>query len=127
GRSDGPWQGYDFDTLAGDLADIMEQLDLGEATLVGYSMGSAEVIRYVSRHGAGRISRVLVTSPVAPSGGNRASTENLIAALKRDRPAFMSGGLPLFFGRESPVSPAMSQWVLDQFLRSSPNAIIACQ
>jgi non-heme chloroperoxidase len=126
GRSEDPWRGYDFDTLADDLADVIEQLDLRDVTLVGYSMGSGEVTRYVSRHGPGRISRVVFVSPIAPGVGSRASSDKFITALKKDRPAFMVGGLPLFVGRESLVSPAMSQWILGQFLRSSPSAIIDC-
>jgi non-heme chloroperoxidase len=89
-------------------------------------MGSGEVARYVSRHGADRVARVVLVSPVAPANGSRELSDKFIAGLKKDRPAFMAGGLPLFLGRESSVSPAMSQWVLEQFLRSSPNAIIDC-
>lgn len=126
GRSDDPGQGYDFDTLAADLATIIEGLDLHNVTLVGYSMGSAEIIRYMSRHGAGRVSRILLTSPVAPAPGDRTMSDGFIAALKTDRPAFMAGSLPLFFGRDAAVSPAMQQWVLEQFLRSSPKAVIEC-
>jgi non-heme chloroperoxidase len=124
GRSEDPGRGYDYDTLAGDLAAVIEQLDLHDVTLVGYSMGSGEVARYVSRHGRGRVARVVLVSPVAPAPGSGPSSESLVAGLKKDRPAFMAGGLPLFLGKETPVSPAMTQWVLDQFLRSSPKAII---
>jgi non-heme chloroperoxidase len=124
GRSEDPGRGYDYNTLAGDLAAVIEQLDLHDVTLVGYSMGSGEVARYVSRHGRGRVARVVLVSPVAPAPGSGASSESLVAGLKKDRPAFMAGGLPLFLGKETAVSPAMTQWVLDQFLRSSPKAII---
>ena len=127
GRSDDPGRGYDYDTLAGDLAALIEQRDLRNVTLVGYSMGSGEVVRYVSRYGAHRVSRVVLVSPVAPLAGNHAMSDSFIANLKKDRPAFMAAGLPLFIGRDSSVSPAMAQWVLDQFLRSSPKAIIEFQ
>ena len=127
GRSDDPGRGYDYDTLAGDLAALIEQRDLRNVTLIGYSMGSGEVIRYVSRYGAHRVARVVFVSPVAPLPGNRAMSDNFIANLKKDRPAFMAAGLPLFIGRESSVSAAMAQWVLDQFLRASPKAIIEFQ
>jgi len=126
GRSDDPGRGYDYDTLAADLAAVIEGLDLRDVTLVGYSMGSAEITRYASRHGTGRISRILLTSPVAPAPGDRAMSDSFIAALKTDRPAFMAGALPLFFGKDTTASPAMQQWVLEQFLRSSPKAIIEC-
>ena len=52
--------------------------------------------------------------------------DTFIAALKKDRPAFMAGGVSLFLGREPLVSPAMTEWVLDQFLLASPKAIIEC-
>jgi non-heme chloroperoxidase len=127
GRSEDPGRGYDYDTLAADLAAVIEQLDLHDVTLVGYSMGCGEIVRYVSRHGPGRVARVALVSPspVAPAPGSGARSESIVAGLKKDRPAFMAGGLPLFLGREAPVSPAMTQWVLDQFLRASPKAIIA--
>jgi non-heme chloroperoxidase len=124
GRSEDPGRGYDYDTLAADLAAVLEQLDLHDVTLVGYSMGSGEVARYVSRHGPGRVARVALVSPVAPAPRSAATSESLVAGLKKDRPAFMAGALPFFLGKESAVSPAMTQWVLDQFLRSSPKAII---
>jgi pimeloyl-ACP methyl ester carboxylesterase len=124
GRSEDPGRGYDYDTLAADIAAVIEQLDLRNVTLVGYSMGSAEIARYLSRHGADRVARVVLVSPVAPVTESRAMSDSFIAALKQDRPAFMAGGIPLFLGRDSSVSPAMTQWVLDQFLRSSPKAII---
>jgi pimeloyl-ACP methyl ester carboxylesterase len=126
GRSEDPGRGYDYDTLAADLAAVIEQLDLRNVTLVGYSMGSGEIARYMSRHGADRVARVVLVSPVAPATESRAMSDNFIAALKKDRPAFMAGGIPLFLGKDSLVSPAMTQWVLDQFLRSSPKAIIEC-
>jgi pimeloyl-ACP methyl ester carboxylesterase len=126
GRSQDPGKGYDFDTFAGDLAALLQQLDLRDVMLVGYSMGSAEVARYLFHHGADRVARVVLVSPLGPMGLDPAMSESFITALKKDRPAFMAGGLPFFLGRESTVSPAMAQWVLDQFLRSSPQAIIAC-
>jgi non-heme chloroperoxidase len=126
GRSDDPGDGYDLDSLAADLAAVIETLDLRDVTLVGYSMGSAEVIRYVSRYGADRVSRVLLTSPLPPAGGDPSSTNAFVEALAKDRPATLAYGLPLFVGHDL-VSPALAQWVLDQFLRSSPKAGIECQ
>lgn len=126
GRSEDPGRGYDFDTLGEDLAAVIQKLDLRDITLVGYSMGSGEIIRYVSRHGTGRVARVLFTSPSPPIPGSREISDSIVSALKKDRPAFLAAGLPLFLGQPSPVSPAMGQWVLDMFLRSSPRAGIEC-
>jgi non-heme chloroperoxidase len=125
GRSSDPGRGYDYDTLADDLAALIERLDLTEVTLVGFSMGSGEVARYLSRHGAERIARIMLVSAVRPKPDG-ALFPGFIAALKQDRPAFFAAGVPLFLGSRSAVSPAMSQWVLTQFLRASPKAIIEC-
>jgi len=127
GRSDDPGYGYDLDQLAADLAIVIEELDLSDVTLVGYSMGSAEAVRYVSRYGADRISRILLTSPLSPGGSDPVTTSAFIAALAKDRPAALTAGLPLFVGRNQLVSPALAQWVLDQFLRASPKSSIEFQ
>jgi pimeloyl-ACP methyl ester carboxylesterase len=57
GCSDKPGAGYNCDTLADDLSALLTQLDLYEVTLVSHSFGSAEAVRYLTRHGAGRIKR----------------------------------------------------------------------
>ncbi|HEX8553841.1 MAG TPA: alpha/beta fold hydrolase, partial [Sphingomonas sp.] len=66
GRSDQPWTGYDYDTLADDLADVLEATDADDdATIIGFSMGGGEVARYMSRHeGEGVIGAGLIASVV---------------------------------------------------------------
>lgn len=66
GRSSQPSSGYDYDTFADDLAQLVEALDLREATLVGHSMGGGEVARYVARHGQSRVAKVAFVSSVTP-------------------------------------------------------------
>jgi pimeloyl-ACP methyl ester carboxylesterase len=66
GRSDRPGTGYDIDTLADDLGALIERLDLSDITLIGHSMGAAEVVRYVTRHGAGRVARIVLSGAVTP-------------------------------------------------------------
>jgi non-heme chloroperoxidase len=66
GRSDDPGRGYDFDTWADDLADVIEAFDLKGLTLVGHSMGCAEIARYITRHGAARVSRIVMAAPSLP-------------------------------------------------------------
>ncbi|HEU4411858.1 MAG TPA: alpha/beta hydrolase [Polyangiaceae bacterium] len=67
GRSDVPSGGYDLDTLAGDLAAVLRRLDLRGVTLVGHSLGGAEVVRYLARYGAeGRVRRAVLVAPTAP-------------------------------------------------------------
>jgi pimeloyl-ACP methyl ester carboxylesterase len=66
GRSDKPGTGYTYDTLTQDLHALLEQLDLTDATLVGFSMGGGEVARYFSRYGADRVRSVVFASAVPP-------------------------------------------------------------
>ncbi len=60
GRSDKPAEGYDYDTLAADLAGVIEERDLRDVTLVGFSMGGGEVARYVANHGQERLHSVVL-------------------------------------------------------------------
>jgi non-heme chloroperoxidase len=66
GRSGDPGGGYDVDTLAGDIAAVIEALDLRDVALVGHSMGCNEIVRYLSRFGSGRIDRIALLGPMTP-------------------------------------------------------------
>lgn len=66
GDSSQPWTGYDYDTFAADLAALLDQLDLREATLVGFSMGGGEVVRYLSAFGADRVEKAVLAAAVPP-------------------------------------------------------------
>ncbi|WP_134498950.1 alpha/beta fold hydrolase, partial [Microvirga pakistanensis] len=65
GRSSDPGRGYDYDTLADDLADVIQALELESVTVVAHSFASGEVVRYLTRHGSGRIARVVLVAPAA--------------------------------------------------------------
>ncbi|TDD94259.1 alpha/beta fold hydrolase [Actinomadura rubrisoli] len=66
GRSAQPWDGYDFDTFADDLNDLIQALDLRDVTLVAHSMGGGELARYIGRHGTGRIAKAVLLSAIPP-------------------------------------------------------------
>jgi non-heme chloroperoxidase len=66
GRSDDPGRGYEFDTLADDLAALLNRMDLTDVTLVGHSMGGGEIVRYLSRHGNQRISQIVLVGSTVP-------------------------------------------------------------
>jgi non-heme chloroperoxidase len=134
GRSSDPGRGYDFDTLADDVAAVLDHLDLRDVTLVGHSMGGGEIARYLSRHGKARIARTVLVSTVTPIVGRKPdypegtdprNYQALVAGLKNDRPAILTGGVPLFTGARE-VSPAMTQWIATQFLRASARGTIEC-
>src|ERR1700733_12098432 len=66
GKSSQPAAGYDYATLAADLKKLMDELDLRDATLVGFSMGKGEVVRYLGSHGSERVAKAVVIGPIPP-------------------------------------------------------------
>lgn len=100
GRSSQPASGYDYDTFADDLAQLVNALDLDKATFVGHSMGGGEVARYVGRHGQGRVAKVAFVSAVTPFLLKAAT--NPTGAPKE-----------LFDGFRAAVQADRSQWNLD--------------
>jgi non-heme chloroperoxidase len=139
GRSDDPGSGYEFDTLADDLAALIARLDLKGVTLVGNSTGCCEIIRYLSRYGTDRIARVALTSARTPfltktednpDGAPKSFLDQAISALLADRPQFMDSGAIQYFGLGSTwpgtevLSSAMVQWMVRLILESSPKAIL---
>jgi pimeloyl-ACP methyl ester carboxylesterase len=122
GRSDRPPTGYDIDTLADDLGALIERLDLSDITLIGHSMGTAEVVRYVTRDGAGRVARLvlsgtvtpmLLQSPDNPDGIPAAVAAESRAPMARDIGEWMdmSGKAEYFYG-ERRVSQQLLDWTL---------------
>lgn len=124
GRSSDPGRGYDYDRLADDLATVIGRLDLRDVTLVAHSMGNGEAVRYLTRHGSSRIARLMMLSTVPPHPTSDFGP--LIAGLKQDRQAFLAKGVSAFTGGHPAVSPAMTEWIVAQFVRASPKAAIDC-
>jgi len=89
GRSQMTGRGYDFDTLAGDLAAVIDQLKLSDMTLVGHSMGTAEIVHYLARHGAQRVRRVVLLAPTTPfltkTDDNPMGIERIMLEANRDK------------------------------------------
>jgi non-heme chloroperoxidase len=66
GRSDQTWEGNNMNQFADDLAELIVQLDLKNVTIVGHSMGGGEVVRYIGRHGTGRVAKVVLVGAIPP-------------------------------------------------------------
>lgn len=123
GRSDQPWSGYDYDTLADDLADVMEQTGATEnVTLMGFSMGGGEVARYMSRHGGkGVVSAALISSVVPymlktadnPDGTDQSVFDDITKGIKTDRAHFFRDTFFKQFFGVGLVSHPVSDDVLD--------------
>jgi non-heme chloroperoxidase len=133
GRSDVPGGGYDIDTLADDLARVIEAHDLADATLVGHSMGGAEIVRYLTRHGRTRVARIVLLAPTTPylaqspdnpNGVPPQAFEALRAVWRQDFPKWVADNTRPFFMPET--SEAMMRWGTDMLLRTSLPVAIEC-
>jgi non-heme chloroperoxidase len=111
GRSTQTWEGNEMDTYAADLAALTEKLDLKNAIHVGHSTGGGEVVRYIARHGAGRVAKAAIISAVPPlmlqternPGGLPMSVfDGLRAAYVADRPQFYKDITLPFYGYNRP-------------------------
>lgn len=98
GESSKPWSGYDYDTFASDLNTLMEELDLNDAALVGFSMGGGEVARYLGKYGSKRVSKAVLMSSITPyllktddnaGGVDKSVFDGMIQGLQKDRPGFL--------------------------------------
>jgi non-heme chloroperoxidase len=133
GRSTDPGRGYDFDTLADDLAAVLERLDLRDVTLVGHSMGCAEVVRYLTRHGSSRVARIALVSmslpfvmktPDNPDGVDKAILDAQRAAWATDFPKWLGENARPFFAPDT--SQQMVDWGIRMCLQTSLQAILEC-
>lgn len=138
GKSSQPWDGYDYDTLTDDLKAIIDELDLKEATLVGFSMGGGEVVRYFSRHGGKGVSKAVLIASVTPfqlktdsnpDGVPQEKYDNMAEQIKEDRIGFLDSFGKTFFG-VSFISKPISTPLLDYYRMlcsfASPRATLAC-
>ena len=123
GSSDQPETGNDVDTWADDLADLMSELNLRGAVLVGHSTGGGELARYISRHGTSRVAKVVLLDSIVPAmmqregitGGTPKSViDSIRAGVAHDRSSFYKELSGPFFGANRPGSPA-TQGMRDLF------------
>jgi pimeloyl-ACP methyl ester carboxylesterase len=123
GRSDRPGSGYDLDTMADDLAAVIDHFDLTGVTLVTHSMGAKEAIRYLTRHGDARVDRLVLMAPTTPL--LRASADNpegLDAALVDANYAAVATDVTKwcadfeaagpYFGNSAGGSPGLVDWTM---------------
>jgi pimeloyl-ACP methyl ester carboxylesterase len=137
GRSSQPWNGYDYDTFAADLHELLTTLDLREATLVGFSMGGGEVARYVSHFGASRVAQAVfacavtpcMSRAVDPEGAiDEATMEQMLAGVRQDRLAFLEGFTRAFYSVDGRllVSEAQRAHACDVAAFASPRGTLEC-
>jgi non-heme chloroperoxidase len=139
GQSSQPAIGYDYDTFAADLNALLEHLDLREAVLVGHSMGTGEVTRYLGRYGSGRVAKGVLVSPIPPfllqtpdnpDGVPQSLFDGFVQAAQADTPAWMKGFLDNFYNadtlRGTLVSDQAWQASWNLAVTASATAAVAC-
>lgn len=131
GQSDKPWGSYSYDRLADDIAIVLEALQLEDTVLLGFSVGGAISIRYMSRHGGRHISKLVLVDAVSPSfvknpnspyGVSKEQADALIQQMYMNRPKFLHDVSLMFFNRN--LGPDMLDWFVELGLESASYAII---
>lgn len=121
GQSSKPTTGYDYDTFAADLNTLLTELDLAEAVLVGFSMGTGEVARYLGTYGSGRIAKAvflgslepfLLKAEDNPDGVPQDVFDGLLSAVKEDRYAFFTEFFKNFFNTADNLGGRLSEEAL---------------
>src|SRR5437867_10698969 len=122
GRSSKTGTGYHYDTFAADLDKLLKKLNLKKVALVGFSMGSGEVTRYIGKYGSARVRKAvligtlgpyLVKAADNPEGAEANVFEGIKAAIKADRPAFLLDFLHNFYNYDVTAGKVVSERVVE--------------
>jgi pimeloyl-ACP methyl ester carboxylesterase len=122
GRSSKPSVGYDYDTFADDLNNVLTTLDIEKADLVGFSMGTGEVTRYIGKYGTERVRKAVLIGTLGPfllrtadnpEGADASVFEGIKTAIKADRPAFLLGFLHNFYNYDVTCGKLVSERVVE--------------
>jgi non-heme chloroperoxidase len=139
GRSSQPTVGYDYDTFAGDLNALLDHLGLGDVVLVGFSMGTGEVTRYLGKYGSGRVRKAAMLGVIPPfllktddnpEGVDGEVFDGIKAAIVKDRYAYFKDFLDNFYNVDKLAPERISDqaWHASFNLAASasPYATYAC-
>ena len=130
--------GFDYDTFAADLHGLLDELDLTDVVLVGFSMGTGEVARYLARYGSDRVAKavflgslepyLLITDDNPDGAGPQSFFDGIAEAVAKDRYAFLTGFFSDFYNLSDNLGSRISQEALDasvQVANTAGNAAIA--
>lgn len=139
GRSSQPTVGYDYDTFAADLNALLVHLDVGDVALVGFSMGTGEVTRYLGTYGSGRVRKAALVGAIPPfllkTADNPAGVDGEVfdgikAAIAKDRYAYLEDLFNDFYNVDvfggSRISDRAWQASFVVAAGASPSATYAC-
>lgn len=138
GRSEQPWDGYNYDVLADDMAAVMDKTEAADATLLGFSMGGGEVARYMSRHAARNVKQTILISSVLPymlktadnpDGVDESVFDEMTDGMNEDRAKFWTSFFKDFFGVglvSHPVSSETLEWARATAMQAGLKPTLAC-
>ena len=121
GRSSRPTSGHDYDTYAADLSSLLLALDIHDVVLVGFSMGTGEVVRYISTYGSHRLAKAVFIGALQPfmlktdenpSGVPQETVDGMLDTIKADRYAFFTGFLQNFYNTDENLGTRISEEAL---------------
>jgi peroxiredoxin len=121
GKSSRPTSGHDYDTYAADLSSLVSALDVHDVVLVGFSMGTGEVVRYISTYGSHRLAKAVFIGSLQPfmlktdenpSGVPQETVDGMLDTIKADRYAFFTGFLQNFYNTDENLGTRISEEAL---------------
>jgi non-heme chloroperoxidase len=138
GKSSRPYYPYTYDELTADLKAVIDQLNLKDVILVGFSMGGGEAVRYLAQYGSERISKLILIGSVTPflkrsdenpDGLDSEALNKMIESIRDDRIGFLDNFGKDFFGisfLNHKVSAPLLDWFRDLAAKASPFATVEC-
>ena len=135
GKSDKPYGSYDYDVHASDIKKVLDKLKIADAVLVGFSMGGAIAIRFVSNYDSAHISRLALVAAAAPIWTQRkdfpynlpkSAVDELIELNYKDRPKLLADFAKIFSATETSLSEGIASWLNGICLSASSYATAQC-
>ncbi len=135
GKSDKPYGAYTYDTHALDIHKVLSKLDVKDTVLVGFSMGGAIAIHYVSAYNGAHVSKLALCGAAAPIWTQRndfpfnlpkSAVDDLIALNYQDRPKLLSNFAKIFSATETSLNEGIGSWLNGICLSASSHATAQC-
>jgi len=135
GKSDKPYGAYDYDVHASDIKKVLDTLEIDDAVLVGFSMGGAIAIRFVSNYDGAHVSRLALVAAAAPIWTQRtdfaynlpqSAVDELIELNYKDRPKLLADFAKIFSATETSLNEGIGGWLNGICLSASSYATAQC-
>jgi pimeloyl-ACP methyl ester carboxylesterase len=135
GKSDKPYGPYDYDVHAGDIKSVLNKLEITDAVMVGFSMGGAVAIHYVSKDEGAHVSKLVLCGAAAPIWTQRddfpynlpkSAVDDLIALNYNDRPKLLANFAKIFSATENALNEGIGNWLNGIGLSASSHAMAEC-